>query len=926
MRKITYQTRRKIPWLQTKALVLLLCGLFLSLFQVHAQTYSYTGAVQTVTLPAGLYEIEMWGADGGGSQGGKGGYSKGEYTHPGGALYIVVGGAGGTGGIPSDINGGYNGGGPRPNPAGATRGSGGGATHISRSTGLLTDTTVRSNIVIVAGGAGGGSNSGVGVGGGGGLTGNNSNGSNPGQGGTQTAGGAAGAGAGGSSGTAGQGGQSLDAAGAGGGGWYGGGAGGGSVAGNTSNGGGGGSGYIGGLGVTNGITLSHTQSGFVVNPDTTGNGTVIIRSLIPCTGTPTAGTASVTPTTRACGSQPFTLSVIGTTMGGGLNYQWQRSDAGTGVWQPISGATQLSYTVTSQTVASDYRFVVTCTNSNSTDTSNIVTMGQPSAITTLSENFDTTAVGSTSNATIPTCWSYIDEITTTGYGYVEAATAQSAPNSFRLYRTNSTTNASQNLVLISPQTDNLGNGTKQLRFSAMATTTNASNILQIVRSNGTTSSSTFTVIQEIVVNHTGYQEYIVPLATTTDDYFGFRLAYNNTTTLIDINIDDVFYENVSPCVFPIGIKVANITTTGVGISWNPSIAPGVTGYDWEVRDINGIVVRSGSTTGVNSTTANVTSLNPATQYFVYVRSKCGTSLGVWTQYPVEFVTLCGVFGNFYENFDTTPTGTTAVESYPRCWSYIDEVVTTGYGYVEGADAISTPNSFRLYRTNTTGNATQNLVLISPETVNLGNGNKRIRFSAMATNTNASNKLQVVRSNGKTATSTFTVIQEIVIDHTSYQEYSVYPPATTDDYFGFRLAHNGTTNTVDINIDDVYYEDVPPLLVDLDKTDILCFGATTGTIDATVEGGKPPYTYAWSPSGATTSSLTNLAAGTYTLTVTDDRGTVTTASTTITQPTLVVPNLTFTNVSCNGKNDGSASVSPSGGIAPYTVLWSDGVIG
>src|SRR5690606_33579773 len=229
----------------------------------------------------------------------------------GGPLYIVVGGAGGTGGIPSDINGGYNGGGPRPNPGGATRGSGGGATHISRSTGLLTDVTVRSNIVIVAGGAGGGSNTTGVVAGGGGVNGANSNGANPGQGGTQTAGGAAGAGTGGSPGTAGQGGQSLDMAGAGGGGWYGGGAGGGSVAGNNSNGGGGGSGYIGGSGVTNGITLLHTQSGFVTNPDITGNGTVIIKSLIPCAGTPTAGTASITPTTRACASVPFTLSVTG---------------------------------------------------------------------------------------------------------------------------------------------------------------------------------------------------------------------------------------------------------------------------------------------------------------------------------------------------------------------------------------------------------------------------------------------------------------------------------------------------------------------------------------------------------------------------------------------------------------------------------------
>src|SRR5690606_36831894 len=95
------------------------------------------------------------------------------------------------------------------------------------------------------------------------------------------------------------------------------------------------------------------------------------------------------------------------------------------------------------------------------------------------ENFDTTATGSSSNNSVPSCWSFLDEVTTSGYGYVEAATAQSLANSFRLYRTNTTGNAAENIVLISPESDNLVNGTKQLRFSAMATNSNAVNVLQI---------------------------------------------------------------------------------------------------------------------------------------------------------------------------------------------------------------------------------------------------------------------------------------------------------------------------------------------------------------------------------------------------------------------------------------------------------------
>lgn len=289
MKKITQQSNLKTWRLKTKALLLTLMGSVLSI--AEAQTFSYTGNVQTVTLPAGAYDIQMWGAKGGGSQGGASGYSRGTFNYSGGTLYIVVGGAGGTGGNSADLNGGYNGGGARSTPGGATRGSGGGATHVSTSSGLLTDTLVRTNIVMVAGGGGGGSNKGSGVGGGGGLIGANSHssGTAPGEGGTQTAGGAAGTGTSGSPGTAGQGGASLNMAGAGGGGWYGGGAGGGSIGGNTSNGGGGGSGYINNPNLTNVVTIESTQAGFIANPDTSGNGRVVITNVLLSTSEASKG-------------------------------------------------------------------------------------------------------------------------------------------------------------------------------------------------------------------------------------------------------------------------------------------------------------------------------------------------------------------------------------------------------------------------------------------------------------------------------------------------------------------------------------------------------------------------------------------------------------------------------------------------------------
>src|SRR5690606_17151916 len=99
---------------------------------------------------------------------------------------------------------------------------------------------------------------------------------------------------------------------------------------------------------------------------------------------------------------------------------------------------------------------------------NTKTYSQCAVVTTnLYENFDTTTAGSTSTPSLPSCWSFIDDITTTGYLYTNDL-ATSAPfsgaNYLRMYRTNSATNASQELVFISPETNNLGNGTKQVRF------------------------------------------------------------------------------------------------------------------------------------------------------------------------------------------------------------------------------------------------------------------------------------------------------------------------------------------------------------------------------------------------------------------------------------------------------------------------------
>ncbi len=85
-----------------------------------------------------------------------------------------------------------------------------------------------------------------------------------------------------------------------------------------------------------------------------------------------------------------------------------------------------------------------------------------------------------------------------------------------------------------------------------------------------------------------------------------------------------------------------------------------------------------------------------------------------------------------------------------------------------------------------------------------------------------------------------------------------------------------------------------------------------------------YTYSWS-NAATTASITGVAAGTYSVTITDANGCTDSSSVTITEPASLVANsVVDSNISCNGNADGGATASATGGTAPYTYTWSNAV--
>ena len=105
------------------------------------------------------------------------------------------------------------------------------------------------------------------------------------------------------------------------------------------------------------------------------------------------------------------------------------------------------------------------------------------------------------------------------------------------------------------------------------------------------------------------------------------------------------------------------------------------------------------------------------------------------------------------------------------------------------------------------------------------------------------------------------------------------------------------------------------------TNPTCNGGNNGTATVTPTG-TAPFTYLWS-NGQTTQVATGLIAGTYTVTVTDNSSCVSTATVTLTNPLAMTAPIISTNVTCNGGNNGSANVNPTGSVGPYTYLWSNG---
>lgn len=357
-----------------------------------------------------------------------------------------------------------------------------------------------------------------------------------------------------------------------------------------------------------------------------------VNIVLPCTGTPNAGT--ITPsTTLACVAT--NLSLTGGTLAGGLTYQWQSSttNATTG-FVDVAGANNITYLAPAPTQTTWYRCVVTCSNGGAFANSVAAQLNVFTGITTYpyNENFDsmvTTNTTSTSplpanainptNSNLPCGW-LVENVNADNNTWKNAnnlADASSTPNVL-VYNYN-TTNAANDWVY-TPSLAMTAGRSYIVTFKFKAASASFPEKLEVRWGNA--QNNTAMIVANSIFNNgniitTTYQTAtctsIVP--TTSGNYYvGFR-AYS-IANQFNLFIDDVQIVEVCPTITINPTTLPNVVIntmynqtltqtglTGTGISWTISTGALPTGLNLDTN--TGVISGTANTVGTFNFTAQV---------------------------------------------------------------------------------------------------------------------------------------------------------------------------------------------------------------------------------------------------------------------------------------------------------------------------------
>lgn len=128
-------------------------------------------------------------------------------------------------------------------------------------------------------------------------------------------------------------------------------------------------------------------------------------------------------------------------------------------------------------------------------------------------------------------------------------------------------------------------------------------------------------------------------------------------------------------------------------------------------------------------------------------------------------------------------------------------------------------------------------------------------------------------------------------------------------------------------ESIVLEDAPPMSLKLGiQQDVTCFGGSNGKLSVNALGGNGNYTYVWS-NGARTQQISNLSAGSYSVTARDSKGCGATATFVVKQPDLLqLKEILNQSPLCFGACNGKLEFQGLGGTGNLVLVWSDGFVG
>ncbi|AXG74333.1 T9SS C-terminal target domain-containing protein [Flavobacterium arcticum] len=153
----------------------------------------------------------------------------------------------------------------------------------------------------------------------------------------------------------------------------------------------------------------------------------------------------------------------------------------------------------------------------------------------------------------------------------------------------------------------------------------------------------------------------------------------------DFHIGNIVIEEVPACEVPTVMATTNITKNSATIVWEAPELSTPTGYEYVVSDTNTAPVAAGTAT--TDLTANVTALMPSTEYFVFVRTNCGSAFSDWT-IAGTFTTMC----DYPEILTTTPV-TICGQGEANLMATADGGTINWYANATGGLPIATGGSF-----------------------------------------------------------------------------------------------------------------------------------------------------------------------------------------------------------------------------------------